>query len=139
MRRQIQYLDAEQKRLTNLMPLSNYGPIRVPRHINAKIVIGKANLHTDTINKNRNAEDQRQHQLLKQFNCRGLPKNRWFDIDASLPLTEKSVDIGALLEKDPDESSLGQFLGFESDDEDQLRGPVIDLAEVNDIYEEEKT
>lgn len=58
-RRQIQYLDAEQKRLTNLMPLSNYGPIRVPRHINAKTVIGKANLFVQTANQNRTKEGQR--------------------------------------------------------------------------------
>jgi hypothetical protein len=47
-----------------------------------------------------------------------MPKNRWFDVNASLPFTEKSMDIEALLEKDPDESSLGQFLGFESSDEE---------------------
>lgn len=62
-----------------------------------------------------------------------MPKNRWFDIDASLPITEKSMDIGALLDKDPDESSLGQFLGFESEDDGEPRGPIID---VNDIFEE---
>jgi hypothetical protein len=38
-----------------------------------------------------------------------MPKNRWFDIDTSLPITEKSMDnIDALFEKgDPDLSSLG--------------------------------
>lgn len=41
------------------MPLSNYGPIRVPKHINARIVIGKADLHSATANKNRNAESQK--------------------------------------------------------------------------------
>lgn len=46
-----------------------------------------------------------------------MPKNRWFDINATLPISEKSMDIGDLMEKDPDESSLIQFLGFESDDE----------------------
>ena len=58
--------------------------------------------------------------LLKQFNCRGMPKNRWYDIDATLPLTEKSMDnIDTLFEKgDPDLSSLGEFLGYESDEED---------------------
>lgn len=62
--------------------------------------------------------------LLKQFNCRKMPKNRWFDIDTSLPITEKSMDnIDTLFEKgDPDLSSLGEFLGFESDD-DQFEDP----------------
>ena len=112
-------MEAEAKRLTNLMPLSNYGPIRVPKYITAKTVISKADLHTETVNKNRTAENQKQHVLLKQFNCRGMPKNRWFDIDASLPITEKSMDnIDALFDKDdPELSSLGQFLGFESDEE----------------------
>ena len=74
------------------MPLSNYGHIRVPRHINARAVVGKSDLFLHTINKNRTSEQQKWHMLLKQFNTRGMPKKRWFDIDTSLPITEKSVD-----------------------------------------------
>ena len=42
LKRHMQFLEAEQKRLIQLLPLSNYGPIRVPKHIDAKIVLGKA-------------------------------------------------------------------------------------------------
>ena len=70
-----------------------------------------------------------------------MPKNRWFDLDVSMPLTEKSaVDLGALLQKDPDESSLGQFLGFESDEENEgQEAPLGGPNQVIDLFEEEKT
>ena len=49
-----------------------------------------------------------------------MPKKRWFDVDTSLPITEKSLDnIEGLFEHgDPELSSLGQFLGFESDEDE---------------------
>ena len=59
MQKEQQKNEAEAKRLINSMPLSNYGPIRVPKYITAKTVIRKADLHTETLNKNRTAENQK--------------------------------------------------------------------------------
>ena len=83
--------------------------------------------------KGRTGQQQRAHSLLKMFTVRGLPKQRFYDLYAGNPiLGDDEAELAAADSQDGDDvfgnklpvfmqddekSSLGEFFGFESDDE----------------------
>lgn len=62
----------DQENLVNSLPLSNFGPERVPQNIDSEVILGRAQRIMKV--KNRSGQQQRAHALLKMFTVRGLPK-----------------------------------------------------------------
>ena len=100
------------------MPLSNYGPDRIPRSVTPQVVLGQAERVMKI--KSRQAQETRVHNILKQFTAKGVPKNRFFNLMCDNPLLADCNSEGNnakdFLESDS-KSSLGEFFGFESDDD----------------------
>jgi len=55
--------------------------------------------------------------MVKQFTTRGMPKNRYYDIDCSNPLSDSYL-VGL---SQASNDSLKQFLGFDESSEEHLK------------------
>jgi hypothetical protein len=117
MRRQHNYLKKEQTRLMHELPLSNFGPGRVPKHLTPQIIVSQAKKRTIQ----RNKKQQQEHILLKQFTARGVFKNRYFDLDLECPLSLLDHKQDSANGSDPQsDATLQEFLGYESDQESDV-------------------
>ena len=109
MRKHLLYLKDEQDKLIHELPLSSFGPQRVPKNICTELLLGQQGKRQIK----RDRRKMKEHVLLKQFSVRGLPKQRFYNIKCDNPLD-------ASLNNDSD-FSLQQYLGNSVDDIDEER------------------
>ena len=82
--------------------------MRIPKNLTADIICGQMNKRGKIMN--RTKQEQKQHQLLKQFHVKDLPKQRFFDVKVNNPLSDSYLNGSH-----DSENSLREFLGYESE------------------------